>query len=82
MEWHRKFKNEKHHILADRYRCIGGCHSASANKPARLQGTITEWEGLRLCTHWEVLSLIGQLLRTSNLVRPGRSSLRRMITST
>ena len=45
----------------------------------RLQREIRSWSSRKSCTKRELLPLVGQLQHTSCVVRPGRTSLRRMI---
>ena len=51
----------------------------SEEKLQRLERLLHEWEAKRTCTKHELDSLIGQLQHASNVVKPGRSFLRRMI---
>ena len=48
-------------------------------KLQRLTALITQWQGKRSCKKRELLSLIGQLQHACQVVRPGRTFLRRMI---
>ena len=48
-------------------------------KLQRLETLLQSWEGKKSCTKHELDSLIGQLQHATNVVKPGRSFLRRMI---
>jgi hypothetical protein len=48
-------------------------------KMRRIEILLQQWETKRTCTKRELESLIGQLQHASNVVKPGRSFLRRMI---
>ena len=50
-----------------------------ADKLRRLKALIVKFKGKRSCTKRELLSLIGHLQHACQVVRPGRSFLRRMI---
>ena len=49
------------------------------DKLARLNSLIQQWRSRRSCTKRELLSLLGHLHHACQVVRPGRSFLRRMI---
>lgn len=49
------------------------------DKMARSQQSITAWRKKKVCTKRELLSLLGVLHHACQVVRPGRSFLRRMI---
>ena len=50
-----------------------------AEKLSRLCSTLRRWTGRKTCRRRQLESLIGQLQHAAQVVRPGRSFLRRMI---
>ena len=48
-------------------------------KLQQLETLLQSWEGKKSCTKHELDSLIGQLQHATNVIKPGRSFLRRMI---
>ena len=50
-----------------------------AEKLDRQKGILWEWRDRKVCTRWELESLIGSLNHACKVVKPGRSVLRRML---